>query len=73
MKKPAADPGKVVAMSFWRTIRMVLWSFLGIRKNSEWQEDSAQANPFHIILVGFAGVIVLIIGLVVLVNWVVPG
>lgn len=51
---------------------MVLWSFLGIRKNSEWQEDSAQANPFHIILVGFAGVILLIVGLVVLVNWVVP-
>lgn len=51
---------------------MVLWSFLGIRKSSGWQEDSAQANPLHVILVGFAGVILLIIGLVLLVNWVVP-
>lgn len=73
MKKPAAADDRAAAMSFWRTIKMVLWSFLGIRKNSEWQEDSAHANPFHIILVGFAGVILLIIGLVVLVNWVVPG
>lgn len=74
MKKTVvAATDKAAAVSFWRTVKMVLWSFLGIRKNSEWQEDSAQANPFHIILVGFAGVILLIIGLVVLVNWVVPG
>lgn len=73
MKKSAAVPEKAIAASLWRTIKMVLWSFLGIRKSSEWQEDSAQANPFHVILVGFAGVILLIIGLVLLVNWVVPG
>lgn len=72
MKKTVAASSKAAPVSFWRTIKMVLWSFLGIRKNSEWQEDSAQANLFHIILVGFAGVILLIIGLIVLVNWVVP-
>ena len=50
---------------------MVLWSFFGVRKSSEWQEDSAQTNPFHIIVVGLIGVVLLIVGLMVLVNWVV--
>ena len=73
MKQKAAAPDEAAPASFWRTIKMVLWSFFGVRKSSERHEDSAQANPFHVILVGFAGVILLIVGLIVLVNWVVPG
>ena len=50
---------------------MVAWSFFGIRKNSEYQLDLASANPLHIILAAFAGVVILVVALVVLVNWVV--
>ena len=57
--------------SFWRSLKMVAWSFFGIRKNSESQQDVAQVNPFHIIVVGIAGAFVLVLGLIVLVNWVV--
>jgi hypothetical protein len=57
--------------SFWRSTKMVAWSFLGIRKNSESQEDGARVNPFHIIVVGIAGAVMLVVGLIVLVNWVV--
>jgi hypothetical protein len=57
--------------SFWRSIKMVAWSFLGIRKNSESQEDTARVNPFHIIVVGIAGAILLVVSLIVLVNWIV--
>ena len=57
--------------SFWRSVKLVSWSFLGIRKNSEYQEDLARVNPLHVIVVGIAGVMVLIIGLILLVNWVV--
>jgi amino acid transporter len=59
-------------VSFLRTIKLVLWGFLGIRKNSEWQEDAQKTNPLHIILVGLVGVFLLIVGLIVLVNWIVP-
>jgi Protein of unknown function (DUF2970) len=70
--KRTVDTGRAaVTASFWRTVKMVLWSFLGIRKQSEWQKDGARANPLHIIVVGFAGVGILIVGLVLLVNWVV--
>ena len=57
--------------SFWRSTKMVAWSFFGIRKSSESQQDVAQVNPFHIIVVGIAGAIMLVISLIVLVNWVV--
>lgn len=57
--------------SFWRSIKIVAWSFLGIRKNSDYQQDLARVNPFHIIVVALVGVLMLVIGLIVLVNWVV--
>lgn len=65
----AKDP--VRAGSFLRTIKMVGWSFFGIRKNSESQEDMARVSPFHIIGVGIAGAVIFVVGLIVLVNWVV--
>ena len=45
--------------SFWRTLRVVAWGFLGVRKNSEYQRDLAQINPFHVILAGLIGVVLL--------------
>ncbi|MBE2262375.1 MAG: DUF2970 domain-containing protein [Burkholderiaceae bacterium] len=57
--------------SVWRSIRAVAWSFLGIRKSSEFKEDLAKVSPFHVIGVGIAGAFVLVLGLVALVNWVV--
>ena len=64
-------PAPVPTASFWRSIKMVCWSFFGIRKSSESQEDTARVNPFHIIVVGIALTIIFVIGLIVLVNWVV--
>jgi hypothetical protein len=57
--------------SFWRSMKVVAWSFFGIRKGSESQEDMARVNPFHIIVVGIAGAVIFVIGLIALVNWVV--
>ena len=57
--------------SFWRTVKTVAWSFLGIRKNSEFKEDLARVNPFHVIGVGIAAALIFVLGLVALVNWVV--
>jgi hypothetical protein len=54
-----------------RTVRAVLWSFLGIRKASEYQKDTAELNPLTIIAVGFALAIVFVVTLILLVNWIV--
>lgn len=57
--------------SFLRSMKTVAWSFLGIRKRSEFQEDLARVNPFHVIAAALIAVSILIVGLVALVNWVV--
>jgi hypothetical protein len=57
--------------SLLRTVKAVAWSFVGIRKNSEYQEDQGRLNPFHIIAVALVGVALFVGSLVLLVRWVV--
>lgn len=57
--------------SLWRTIVAVAWSFLGIRKSSEFQEDIARITPLHILGVGLVAGLLFVIGLMFIVNWVV--
>jgi hypothetical protein len=68
---PSQTTKAPVTMSFGRSVKTVAWSFLGIRKHSEYQEDLARVNPLHVIAVAVAGVLMFIVGLMVFVNWVV--
>lgn len=58
-------------MSALRTVRTVLWSFVGIRKASEYEQDLGQAKPMHVIAVALAAVALFVGGLIALVNWIV--
>ena len=58
-------------MSAFRTVKTVLWSFIGIRKKSEYEEDLGKANPFHVIAVALVAVGLFVVGLISLVHWVV--
>jgi len=69
--KHVADVAPQAKASFLRTVQAVLWSFAGMRKASASQEDMAKLNPFHIIAVALGLVVVMVVGLIVLVNWVV--
>lgn len=53
------------------TIKAVGWAFFGVRKNRAYRDDLAKLNPLHIIVVAFAGVIVFVGGLVLLIRFVV--
>ena len=57
--------------SLLRTIKAVAWSFVGIRKDSEYQEDQGRLNPFHIIIAALVGVVLFVGTLVLVVNLVV--
>ena len=57
--------------SFARSLKAVLWSFLGLRKGSEFQEDIQQANIMHLIFIGLALGFAFVIGLMFFVRWVV--
>ena len=67
------EPTPVMARkgSFLGTVKAVLWSFVGLRKGSDFEQDSARLNPVHVILVGFGAVFVFVAALIALVNWVV--
>jgi hypothetical protein len=54
------------------TVKAVLWGFLGVRRNADYQKDIATLNPIHIIVVGIVMAMLFVIGLIALVNWVVP-
>ncbi|MFD1710052.1 DUF2970 domain-containing protein [Ottowia sp. GY511] len=57
--------------SFWRSMRMVAWGLLGIRKRSEYQQDLAQVSPFHVVIAGLVALVLFIVVLLLIVNWVV--
>ncbi|MCY7318191.1 MAG: DUF2970 domain-containing protein, partial [Ramlibacter sp.] len=42
--------------SLLQSVKAVACSFIGIRKNSQYQHDLSVLNPFHIIVVALAGV-----------------
>ncbi|MEY4737224.1 MAG: hypothetical protein RL302_1543 [Pseudomonadota bacterium] len=71
MTKPVDHQAPLPKASAWHSIKLVAWSFLGIRSRSGYQEDLARVNPLHVVLVGIVGVLFLIVGLIGLVNWVV--
>ncbi|HMA09095.1 MAG TPA: DUF2970 domain-containing protein [Ramlibacter sp.] len=66
----AHSPAGPRGPSFLRTVKAVAWSFLGIRKNSEFRDDMGRLNPVHIIVVAIVGVALFVGALVLLVNWV---
>ncbi|MBY0573818.1 MAG: DUF2970 domain-containing protein [Undibacterium sp.] len=57
--------------SFLATIKAVLWSFLGIRKKSSYEQDAAQLNPVHVIIAGILGAAIFIATLILVVKAVV--
>ena len=57
-------------MNFLHTLKAVLWSFVGIRKRSGYEEDLGKLNPFAVIAVALVLVAIFVAGLVTLVHWV---
>jgi len=54
--------------SFRSTMKAVFWSFLGIRKNSDYEQDAQQLNPVHVIIAGVIGAAIFIGILLVVVK-----
>lgn len=71
MNDQLAQPAVVIKRPLWRSIVTVAWSFIGIRKNSEFQEDLSHITPLHVLGVGLVAGLLFVIGLIVVVNLVV--
>ncbi len=57
--------------SFLRSVKLVAWSFLGIRSNRGYQDDLGKVSPLHVLAVALVAVLLMVIGLIGLVHWVV--
>ena len=65
-----AQPAPRRTGSLWGTVKAVGWSFVGLRKRSDLENDGAKLNPIHIVVVGFAAVFLFVAALITLVHWV---
>ena len=69
---PAAPADRPVERSgsFGQTVRAVAWSFLGIRRAADYENDVRKLNPVHVIVAGILGAVLFVLALVMLVQWV---
>lgn len=58
-------------MSFGATVKAVLWSFFGVRKNSAYEEDTQKLNPLHVVIAGILAAVIFVVGLLMVVKLVV--
>lgn len=57
--------------SIFRTVKAVMWSFVGLRSRAGYEQDVVQLNPVHVIVTGLVGVFIFVGSLVLLATWVV--
>jgi hypothetical protein len=57
--------------SFFATMKAVFWSFFGVRKKSDYEQDAAQLNPVHVLIAAVLGALIFIATLVLIVRMVV--
>ncbi|MEO6278715.1 DUF2970 domain-containing protein [Roseateles sp.] len=57
--------------SLRQTISAVAWSFFGVRRGKDHEQDMAKLNPVHVIIAGVLGAALFVLVLVLLVRWVI--
>ena len=67
---PHDRPPHTRSGSFGQTARAVAWSFLGIRRAADQEQDLKRINPIHVIAAGIVGALLFVLALVALVHWV---
>ncbi len=71
MRKPDLSPASARKNSVLRTVKAVMWSFVGLRTRGDYEQDVAQLSPLHIVIVGLLAVFVFVGSLILLATWVV--
>jgi Protein of unknown function (DUF2970) len=57
--------------SFLQTMQAVAWSFFGVRRGKDYEQDVSKLNPVHVIIAGVIGAALFVLTLVLLVRWVI--
>jgi hypothetical protein len=56
--------------NFGQAFRAVAWSFLGIRRSADHEQDVKKLNPIHVVIAAVLGAAVFVVFLVVVVHFV---
>jgi len=68
-RPPEQNGGKPPRQAgFLAVARAVFWSFLGVRKKSQYHEDAVTIKPHQVIIAGIIGAILFILTLVMVVR-----
>lgn len=57
---------------FWATIRAVLWSFVGIRRRSAYQDDARSLDPRAVVGAGLIAGVIFVLAILMVVRLVLP-
>jgi hypothetical protein len=57
--------------SLGQTVRAVAWSFFGVRRRADYEQDVQRLNPVHVVVAGLVGALLFIVALVMIVRWVI--
>jgi Protein of unknown function (DUF2970) len=57
--------------TFLQTVRAVAWSFFGVRRRAEYEQDVQRLNPVHLVIAGVAGAALFVGFLVLAVRWII--
>ena len=57
--------------SFPRAFRAVFWSFFGVRKSRDLEQDASELNPLHVIVAAVVAAALFVAALIALVTWVI--
>ncbi len=63
-------PATARKANFGQTFRAVAWSFLGIRRSADHEQDVRKLNPIHVVIAAVLGAAIFVVFLVVLVHFV---
>jgi hypothetical protein len=55
--------------SFMYSMKAVIWSFFGLRRKSDFDQDGARLNPVHVIIAALIGVALFIAVLITIVKF----
>jgi hypothetical protein len=56
-------------LSFFQTLKAVLWALFGVRKGAGYQDDIARLNPVHLIIAGIVLTVIFVVSLVRIAGW----
>jgi hypothetical protein len=54
--------------STWQVAKAVFWSFLGIRKKSDLDQDAKMISPYQVVIGGLIGAVVFVLSILLVVR-----